>query len=482
MWISYPNGLTKLNILDLPSPLSEQLYYSMFLLQGTTSTGYLYALAICLLVISGLISASEVAFFSLDSNDIRQLEEDKSGSSKRILQLKHKPRYLLATILIANNLVNIGVVLCADGILKNILGDQRLLEMGVWLSEFVFMNYLEPMVLGNAVNFLITVVGVTFILLLFGEATPKIYATYHKLTIAHIMAAPLTLLTYVFKPISTLLVKMSTGLEERLADTGNHHFTTKEDIDAAIELTVTDTENAEQEADILKGIVNFGDTSAKQIMHPRTDIVAVDVSASHKELMKLVRDSGYSRIPVYRDDFDIIEGILYVKDLLPYLDEQDDFKWQELIRKNVLFVPESKKIDELLREFQTKKLHMAVIVDEYGGTAGIATLEDIMEEVVGDIKDEFDEDDDIEFVKITDQHYIFEGKSLLKDVCRITGLPGSVFDEYRGDADSLAGLFLEVVGHIPRADQEIEIEQVTLKVVASNKKRIEKISLMVKAV
>ncbi len=467
--------------MDLPSPLSEQIYFSMFLLQGTSSIGYLYALGIILLMLSALVSASEVAFFSLDSNDIRQLEEDKSASSKSILYLKHKPRYLLATILITNNLVNIGIVLCADEILKQVLGDQRLLSMGLWLSEMIFMNYFEPVVLGNALNFLFTVVGVTYLLLLFGEATPKIYATYHKLTIAHLMSTPLTILVYIFKPISTVLVKLSTGLEERLADTGSHHFTTKEDIDAAIELTVTDTENAEQEADILKGIVNFGDTSAKQIMHPRTDIVAVDISATHKELMKLVRDSGYSRIPVFRDDFDIIEGILYVKDLLPYLDEQDDFKWQELIRRNVLFVPESKKIDELLREFQTKKLHMAVIVDEYGGTAGIATLEDIMEEVVGDIKDEFDEDNDIEFVKITDHHFIFEGKSLLKDVCRITGLTSSIFDEHRGDADSLAGLFLEVVGHIPRVDQEIEIDQVTLKVVASNKKRIEKISLMIKA-
>ncbi|MBC7886167.1 MAG: gliding motility-associated protein GldE [Saprospiraceae bacterium] len=337
-----------------------------------------------------------------------------------------------------------------------------------------------PVVIANVFNFVITVIGVTFILVLFGEAMPKIYATLNKLSIVHLMAGPLTLLMYLLGPISKILVGWSTAMEKSLGSSNPQNSTSKEDIDAAIDLTVTNkTEASVQEADILKGIVNFGDISARQIMHPRMDIVAIEEAESFKELMKIVKESGYSRLPVYKEDLDNIIGILYVKDLLAYTEESESFGWQKLIRNSVLFIPESKKIDELLREFQFKRTHMAVIVDEYGGTAGIATLEDIMEEVIGEIKDEFDQDEEIDYIKISENNYIFEGKTLLNDVCRVIGENTSYFDQLRGEADSLAGLILEVVGHIPGSEKEIIIGNFTFKIVSVTKRRIEKISLII---
>src|SRR5690606_871681 len=259
-------------------------------------------------------------------------------------------------------------------------------------------------------HFIVTVVGVTFVLLIFGEAMPKMIATYNKHGVLRLMVGPLTFLDYALRPISSSLVRMAKFIESKINTNAVH--TSKEDIDTAIDLIVTSNENSSQEADILKGIVSFGDTAVRQIMHTRTDVVAVEISHTFKELLKIVKDSGYSRLPVFRDDFDDIAGILYVKDILEHLEKDENFEWQKLIRTNVLFVPESKKIDELLREFQTRKMHMAIVVDEYGGSAGIATLEDIMEEVVGDIKDEFDADDDVEYKRINENHFVFEGKTL----------------------------------------------------------------------
>jgi len=437
-----------------------------------------FVLFIVLLICSGLVSASEVAYFSLALKDIKSLEEENTQSSERVLQLKQKPRYLLATILIANNFVNIAIVIVADQILRILLGEEKLLLVGNWLYANLY-EFSSPESLADISNFLITVVGVTFILVLFGEAMPKIYATLNKGKIVHIMSIPLTIMSYLFRPLSSILVGWSNAMEKKLSN--NHqNMTSKEDIDAAIDLTVTNVSEASvQEADILKGIVNFGDIAARQIMHPRMDIIAIEESETFKDLMKIVKDSGYSRLPVYKDDLDNIIGILYVKDLLAFTEAPESFEWQKLIRNSVLFVPESKKIDELLRAFQLKRTHMAVIVDEYGGTAGIATLEDIMEEVVGDIKDEFDNDEDIDFIKISENNYIFEGKTLLKDVCRVIGENTNYFDENRGEADSLAGLILEVVGHIPTSEKEITIGHIVLKVVTVTKRRIEKISLII---
>ena len=441
-----------------------------------------FLIFIVLIICSGLISSSEVAYFSLGIKDIKDLEEQNSPSSKRALLLKEKPRYLLATILIANNFVNEAIVIVADIIVKIFFGPITLLAIGTWLHDNIFYSLTTPEAIAGIFHFLITVVGVTFILVLFGEAMPKIYATLSKHKIVHLMSGPLTFLMWLFNPISRILVGWSSKMEKRLSANSSQNLTSKEDIDAAIDLTMTnDTPHATQEADILKGIVNFGDTSAKQIMHPRMDIVYVDVENTFKEVMKIVKESGYSRLPVIKEDLDSISGILYVKDLLAYTEEGDQFEWQKLIRPSALFVPESKKIDELLREFQLKRMHMAVIVDEYGGTAGIATLEDIMEEVVGDIKDEFDQEEDVDFIKISDNNYIFEGKTLLNDVCRIIGVSAGYFDDVRGDADSLAGLILEIVGAIPNSEKEITINDTTLKVVTVTKRRIEKISLFIHA-
>ena len=435
---------------------------------------------IILLICSGLISASEVAYFSLGLKDVKDLEEENTSASHRILALKEKPRYLLATILIANNFVNIAIVIVAEQLLREFIGESSLMIAGQWLHDNLLYGITTPETIANVFNFLITVVGVTFILVLFGEAMPKIYATLNKGRIFHIMSVPLTFLMYIFTPASKILVGWSTAMEKSLGNNNPQSLTSKEDIDTAIDLTVTkSSDESTQEADILKGIVNFGDISARQIMHPRMDIVALDETAGFKEVMKIVKESGFSRLPVYKEELDNIVGILYVKDLLAYTEEGDAFIWQKLIRSSVLFVPESKKIDELLREFQLKRMHMAVIVDEYGGTAGVASLEDIMEEVVGDIKDEFDTDEEVDYIKISPNNYILEGKTLLNDVCRIIGENTSYFDNVRGEADSLGGLILEIIGTIPSSEKEIAIGHLTLKVVSVTKRRIEKVSLII---
>lgn len=435
---------------------------------------------VVLLICSGLISASEVAYFSLGLKDVKDLEEENTSASQRILALKEKPRYLLATILIANNFVNIAIVIVAEQLLREFIGESSILMAGQWLHNNLLYGFTTPETIANVFNFLITVVCVTFILVLFGEAMPKIYATLNKVRILHIMSVPLTFLMYIFAPASKILVGWSTAMEKSLGNNNPQSLTSKEDIDTAIDLTVTNSsDESTQEADILKGIVNFGDISARQIMHPRMDIVALDETAGFKEVMKIVKESGFSRLPVYKEELDNIVGILYVKDLLAYTEEGDTFIWQKLIRSSVLFVPESKKIDELLREFQLKRMHMAVIVDEYGGTAGVATLEDIMEEVVGDIKDEFDTDEEVDYIKISPNNYILEGKTLLNDVCRIIGENTSYFDNVRGEADSLGGLILEIIGTIPSSEKEIAIGHLTLKVVSVTKRRIEKVSLII---
>lgn len=463
-----------------PEPSLNFILFQNF---ATEPTGQLFIpifIFIVLIICSGLISASEVAFFSLGIKDIKDLEESNSASSKRALQLKESPRFLLATILISNNFVNVAIVIVADFIVQIIFGQATLMSIGTWLHDNVMYGLATPSTIAEVFHFLITVVGITFVLVLFGEAMPKIYATLSKHRIIHLMSGPLTFLNWLLYPVSKILVNWSSMMERRLSTNNSQSLTSKEDIDAAIDLTVTsDTPHATQEADILKGIVNFGDTSAKQIMHPRMDIVYVDIENNFKEVMKVVKESGYSRLPVTKEDLDNIAGILYVKDLLEYTDANEHFEWQRLIRPSALFVPESKKIDELLREFQMKRMHMAIIVDEYGGTAGIATLEDIMEEVVGDIKDEFDQEEDVDYIKISENNFIFEGKTLLNDVCRIIGVNAGYFDETRKDADSLAGLILEIVGAIPNSEKEITVHDITLKVISVTKRRIEKISLIV---
>ena len=271
----------------------------------------------------------------------------------------------------------------------------------------------------NAIQLLITVIGVTFFLVMFGEILPKIYANINNIRLAKFMSKPLAVLSYLFSPISSLLVNWSVGMEKRVVK--DRTLSIKEDIDQAIELTVRRDESADEEVDILKSIVKFSDVAVKQVMCSRVDVVAVDINMGYDELLAIVKESGFSRLPVYQDDFDNVQGILYVKDLLKFLNEDKAFRWQELIHQEVLYAPESKRLNELLKEIQLKKTHMVVVVDEYGGSSGIITLEDIMEEVIGEIKDEFDAEE-IDYLQIDQHNFIFDGKVLINDVAKIVGL------------------------------------------------------------
>ncbi len=465
-------------------PPSELIYICASSLFILGSSGMMLSLFLLLLLIlsSALISGSEVAYFSLSPSQMIDLQDEGSASSNRIISLKEKPRTLLATILIANNFVNIAIVVLSDYLIKEFIGPENLSVIGDWFHEHGFAWMGDAAWLASVFMFLLTVIGVTFILVLFGEIAPKLYANLNNLKFSRIMAGPLTFLNTVFGPLSRILVNWSNRLEGRITGSENYQSnTSKEDLDAAIDLTVSsDDESSEEEADMLKGIVKFGDVSTKQIMKSRVDVTAIDITTPFNEVMDVIKETGYSRIPVYNEDFDTIEGILYVKDLIGSYSETKDFKWVDLIRKSVLYVPESKKIDELLREFQSKRTHIAIVVDEYGGSAGIVTLEDVMEEVIGDIKDEFDEEDEVEYVKLSDGNYIFEGKSLLNDVCRIIGVDSYYFDNEKGESDSLAGLIIEMTGAIPKIETEVEYRDILFKIVSVSKRRIEKINLRIK--
>ena len=430
---------------------------------------------VLLLASSALISSSEVAFFSLTINDLEKITQENSAVTQRILFLKEAPRKLLATILIANNFINIAIVILSQFILDSLIYKDLTDEWAYKIVESSGIS-ISPEWLSGSINFLITIVGVTFLLVLFGEVAPKIYAKINNVRLAKFMSKTLLFLFRFFNPISNLLVKGTNIIEKRLVhNTSNGSSSRREDIDQAIELTVKDDKHAEHEIDILKGIVKFGDTAVKQVMRPRVDVIAIDFRINFMELLDVIKNSGFSRIPVYDEDFDNVTGLLYVKDLMAHLNEEAAFEWQALIRTNVMYVPEAKKIDDLLREFQKERLHMAIVVDEYGGSSGIVTLEDIMEEVVGEIKEEFDDEVELEYKKIDDLNYLFEGKTLLNDLCRVIGVDTSTFDDVKGDADSVAGLFLEVVGHIPKVDSEINYNDFNFKVVSVDNRRIKQI-------
>lgn len=445
---------------------------------------YIFFLLILLLG-SALVSGSEVAFFSMSPNDVESIKNESNRSSKTILALMKNQRKLLATILISNNFINIGIVILSDYILKLCLGEELLSNMGLavcdmlgWTESYSVTELSErSLQFGRYINFLITVVGVTFILVLFGEVAPKIYANLNNIRFCKFMAAPMKVLYTILSPFSNLLVLWGSKLESNyISRKSGLDDTSKEDLDKAISLTVA---GDNEEADILRGIIKFGNVSAKQIMKSRVDVIAVEVSEKYHDILKVIKESGYSRIPVYLEVFDELVGILYVKDLLQYADKDNDFEWQTLVRKNILYVPESKKIDDLLKEFQQKKMHLGIIVDEFGGSAGIVTLEDIMEEVIGEIKGEFDTEEEVDYIKISHNNYIFDGKTLLSDVARIIEGEKASFDNYKQEADSLAGLVLVRLGKIPKKDREITIGQYRLKIVSVTKRRIEKIHLTI---
>ncbi|MEZ5032942.1 MAG: gliding motility-associated protein GldE [Saprospiraceae bacterium] len=434
-------------------------------------------LFLVLLVCSGLLSSSEVAFFSITVTDLEGLKDERSASANRILKLLDKPATLLATILISNNFVNVSIIVVSEFILRSLLPIATCIGWADWILLSLGDLGVSPDGLGRALHFGLSVVGVTMILVLMGEILPKIYARFNVIPLARTMSRSLLILARLFRPFTAIMVNWTDVLEKRLARHRMDEGPSSTEINSAIELTVTDGQHSVKEVDILKRIVQFADVTAKQIMRPRTDIVSVDQEATFAELLHVVRESGYSRIPVYEEDLDHILGVIYTKDLINYLQESEDFDWQPLVRTEVLYVPESKKINDLLKEFQTERRHIGIVVDEYGGTAGLVTLEDIMEEIVGEIKDEFDDEEEVNYQKLDERNYLFDGKTLINDVCRIIGVDTSTFDDVRNDADSLAGLVLEMAGMIPRRDTVVETNGFFFRVTKVNKRRVEEIKL-----
>jgi putative hemolysin len=406
---------------------------------------------ILLLVISGLSSGSEVAFFSLTPGELNQIRESKSRFSQMVISQLKAPERLLATILIANNFVNVGIVV-----------------LSTYITHSFFSYNANPVVV-----FLIQVVAVTSLILFISEIFPKIYANRFSVQFARLTAPGLSVFSKIFWPISSFLIYSTSIVNRRLIKhAGNISI---DDLSDALELTETDLK---EEKNILKGIVKFGNIDVCDIMRSRVDTVAVASKTRFSTLLHVINDSGYSRIPVYEEDFDHIKGILYIKDLLPHLDKPSTFKWQSLIRP-AYYVPESKKINDLLKEFQANHIHLAVVVDEYGGTSGIVTLEDILEEIVGEITDESDEEL-ASFEKIDDLNFIFEGKILLHDFYKVLGMGDTYFETIRGDADTLAGLILELRGEIPQKDDKISFRDLIFTIIAVDKRRIKKIKVTIR--
>lgn len=460
------------------------LYELIYLLDTVllSDSGFVFSLFFLLLMIvsSAMISGSEVAFFSLSPQDVNLLREEDTKNNKRILRLRERPRQLLATILISNNLINIGIVVLSYFLINHTLSQHTLVDFSQSVIDVLNISFIAASQLAAIFYGVITVFGVTAILLLFGEVAPKTYANINNLSFSRKMALPLSLLDQFLSPLSKIMVRWSNNLEGRLnKDRLGSSVTTKEDLDAAIELAALGSDTTDQEADILKSILKFGDVTVKQIMKSRMDVVAVEDTISFQSLLETIKEHGYSRIPVYKEDFDNIIGILYVKDLLGYTKESPEFDWKTLIRPNPLYTPEQKKIDDLLKEIQQKRVHIAIVVDEFGGSSGIVTLEDIMEEVIGDIKDEYDEEEEVDYVKLSENNYVFDGKTLLNDVCRITGLDLNMFQKIRGESDSLAGLVLEIEGIMPKVDKEVLFDNLKFKIISVTNRRIEKINVQI---
>lgn len=405
-----------------------------------------------LIFLSAIFSGSENAFFSLSKAQFEELIEDENASSKAIQFLHGSPKKLLATILIANTFVNIAVVMVTTG-----------------LFSLLFNFSANPLF-----GFLLEVVFVTFMLVLLGEVIPKIYAFQNNIKVTRFVAVPMFYMYRIFQPLVFLLESTTAVIDKRVTKRG--HVLSVDELTHAIDIT-SEKDSPNQERNILKGIVNFGNTTVKQIMRQRPDVLAVDENMSFKQLMVTIIDAGYSRVPVFQNNLDHIKGILFTKDLLPLLYEED-FDWKTLIRPAFL-VPESKKIDDLLKEFQSKRMHLAIVVDEFGGTSGLLTMEDILEEVFGEIHDEFDEDEHI-YSKLNDFTYVFEAKMLINDVCRYMELDPEEFEEIRKESDTLGGMLLELTGDIPSLGQEIVFDRFKFKIEAVDKRRIKRIKVTIK--
>ncbi|MEA4981967.1 MAG: gliding motility-associated protein GldE [Paludibacter sp.] len=409
-------------------------------------------IAFTLLVLSGLISASEVAFFSFTPTHLAEMEQGTDKSEKKILQLLQNPQKLLAAILIGNNFVNVAIILILTYVTNNLINFG-----GAPLLGFIFQTVI-----------------ITFLLLLMGEILPKVYASKEARKVATFTYPLLNALLRIFKPFVKILVNSTSALNTRLA---KHHKSniSIDELSHALELT---SGNNDEDTDILEGIIKFGNIQVIDIMTPRVDIDDIDIKTSYKKLLDKIIHSGYSRIPVYSGSHDNIKGILYSKDLLPHLDKPDTFRWQTLIRQ-AYYVPETKMIDDLLSEFQKNKVHLAIVVDEYGGTSGLVTLEDIIEEIIGDISDEYDEDEQL-FTKLDNHTFIFEAKILLNDFFKIDEIDEEDFTKVTAEVETLAGLILELKGEIPNKNERIGFDKYVFEILSVDNRRIKKVKLYIK--
>lgn len=426
----------------------------LLLLQTSDNASLIFSsiLLIVLLICSALISGSEVAFFSLTRSDLDKSAEEKNRSLEIVSTLLERPKKLLATILVANNFINIAIVI-----------------LFAYMTNFLF----ESIQIGW-LKFLLEVVVVTFLILLFGEIIPKIYASRNRVKFSTYMAKPILVLDFLLSPISMPMRSVTESIHRKLGKEKSN--LSIDQLSQALELT-SQHETTEEEHKILQGIVSFGNTDTKQVMRPRIDIFAINIEQKYADILPEIISNGYSRIPVYKDTIDSVVGILYVKDLLPYIDRKQ-LDWTTLLREPY-FVPENKKLDDLMLEFQTKKVHLAVVVDEYGGTSGIVSLEDVIEEIVGDISDEFD-DEDLTFTKIDDFNYSFDGKTPLKDFYKIIDLEDdSEFENNKGEAETIAGFVLEISGIFPRRNSKINFNNYVFTIEALDKKRIKQVKFTI---
>lgn len=416
----------------------------------TTGTVIAVLLTAFLLLVSGFASGSEIAFFSLSPQDLEELDADKNPCDARIEQLRNDSERTLATILIANNFVNVTIIMLCNYIFSS------LVQFKVAWLEFIVITVL-----------------LTFMLLLFGEIMPKIYSRQAPLKFCRKAVSGIMFLRKVFWPLETILIK--SGMIAEKAVPKESRQLSVDDLEQALELT--DEDDIKDEQSMLQGIIRFGDETANDVMTPRQDIENIEIHSSFKEVLQFINDNNYSRIPVYQGNEDNIRGVLYIKDLLPYISKPEGFRWQSLIRPPY-FVPETKRLDDLLREFQENKIHIAIVVDEFGGTSGLVTLEDILEEIVGEINDEYDEDVK-PYTKLNNNTYIFEGKILLSDFCKVLQVDDDEFDDVAGDADSLAGLLLELKGDFLSLHEKLSYKQYTFEVMEVEERRISRVKVTI---
>ncbi|MCU0391638.1 MAG: gliding motility-associated protein GldE [Thermoflexibacter sp.] len=411
---------------------------------------------ILLLGASAFMSGSELSFFSLTPQQLLNCRSSATKADRGIAELLDNPNKLLATILIMNNLVNVSIATLSNYLMLGVIDEQN----------------------GQGLEVVILTMLVTVLIVFFGEVMPKVIAGQKSFLVARFASGPMTFLNSVLTPFSWILMQMGALIEKLIKKEG--YKVSVDELHEALEMTTNSDETSMEEKEILKGIVNFGTISAKQIMRSRIDISAFDINMNFAQLVESINHTGYSRVPIYRDNLDKIEGILYIKDILPYLQQESDFDWRSIIRKDTYFIPQNKKIDDLMRDFQSKRVHMAVVVDEYGGTCGLITLEDIIEEIIGEINDEFDTKD-LAFDKVDSSNYTFEGRTSIHDFCKLLGIDSHYFNEVKGESESLAGLLLELFGRMPRVGEKKRYRDFIFTVMTTDRKRINTVKITLKS-